>query len=138
MTDSTKRAVSIAFFWLGMVLGLAAWVALPKMIAAMGRNDSSLSAVLSIACMVLFLPLCILAFWKRRVAGLGFLLLAVMWTGSIFLQYHFEVTHHVIGRSFAGDASVFGYSPVFLLFGVFAIGTEGAGWPPMRKPKKSD
>lgn len=121
-----------------MVLGLAAWAATPTTIFAVGKNDSSLSVVLSVSCMVLFLPLCVFAFWKRRVAGLGFLLLAVMWTGSIFLQYHFEMTHHVIGRSFAGDASVFGYSPVFLLFGVFAIGTEGAGWPPMRKPRELD
>jgi hypothetical protein len=138
VNDSAKRAVTVAFFSLGATLGLYGCAVTPKTIFVIGNNDSPLAALLGIPCLILFTPLCVFAFWKRRVAGICFFLLAVMWTSSNFLQYFFELSHRIKGVSLADSIRMLIFSVLFLVFAAFALVTETAGWPPLKKPRESD
>ena len=116
---ATKNPGARTVFSVGMIFGLIGWAAIPGMLFTSGQNDSNLALLLMFSCLFLFMPLCLVAFWKLRFAGFCFLLLTVMWTASVFVQYHFEESR---GRHGAGSG--FGlliYSVGFLWFGLFAL-----------------
>lgn len=131
MTDSTKRAVSIALFSLGSIIGFVGWAAIPTMTYAFGVDESRLATAVMTSCVILFPAVCIFAFWKRRASGVGLLLIALMWVGSIFVQYCFYEADYTT----AGPPVCF---LIVLFFAAFALMTERSGWPPMRNPRKSD
>jgi hypothetical protein len=119
VAKTTKDPVLIVVFSLGAILGLIGWSAIPQALFTLGPNDSTLSLLLAVLCLFLFMPLCFLAFWKLRLAGYCFLLLTVVWTTSIIVQCLFEKS-----RGHAWAANEFGalvYSAGFLFFGVFAL-----------------
>ena len=120
MVNTRKNPIVVTVFSLGAIFGLVSFGLATMALFTLGQNDSQIASLMAFSCMFLFLPLCFLAFWKLRLAGFCFLVLTVLWTSSILVQYHFENTRGM-GHSLTDSGGLLIYSALFLFFGVFAL-----------------
>jgi len=126
MNDSVKRRISIVFLSLGIVIGLFGWVAVPTRMSAFGVDESRITTILDVGCLILFGPVCVVAFWKRKIAGVVFVVLSILWALSTLIQlcvYGYDITNP------GPLACLF----IFACFGAFTVMTEQVGWPTILK-----
>jgi hypothetical protein len=70
---------------------------------------------------MLFSPLCLLALWWRRLAGVCFLLAAISWTTSVLVQHRFRVASGLPTNSFGEEFGNLVYTVVFAAFAAFSF-----------------
>src|SRR5271170_7493184 len=86
-----------------------------------GQNDSAFALWLALPCLMLFSPVCLLALWWRRFAGICFLIAAVSWTFSVFVQHRFRIASGLPTSSFGAEFGNLIYAIFFALFAAFAF-----------------
>jgi hypothetical protein len=130
MTDRLKRSISVGVFSLGMVGGVFGCARAPGAIFVIGVNDST-PEVVALLLPVTLLPVCIVALWRRRVASLWLLLLALIWTvGMVYQRHYISNVRHFPPDSI--PAFLVGeMAPAYfvLALAIFGLLTENAGWP---------
>jgi hypothetical protein len=121
MTPSAKQPVSTAVFSIGAACGLIGCGMATLSLFTVGQNDSALALWLGWPCLMLFSPVCLLALWHRRFAGICFLLAAVSWTASVFIQHRFRVAAGLPTNSFGEEFGNLIYTVIFASFAAFAF-----------------
>ncbi len=120
MASSQQQPISTAVFSLGAACGLVGCGMSVLSLFSVGQNDSLVAVWLGWPCLMLFSPMCLIALWQRRVAAGFFLLAAVSWTASVFIQHRFRMN---VGLPTRGIAEEFGnliYTAIFAGFAAFA------------------
>jgi hypothetical protein len=132
MTDRVKRSISLGVFSLGMVGGIWGCTVAPRAIFVIGVNDSA-PEVVALLLPVTLLPVCVVALWRRRVASLWLLLLALIWAvGMVYQRHYISSVRHFPSDSIRA-VLVGEMVPTYfvLALAIFGLLTENAGWPRM-------
>jgi len=140
MTDQTKRVISFACFGAGVFLGLLGCLRAPAAIFVIGDNDSKAEIWTWGFYLATFVPTCLLALRRRKIASIWLLCLAIILTWGLFAERHYleavrhfpkdRMTHFLMNDMF----QVY----VLAAIGIFGLWTEQAGWPRIIGNKSAD
>ena len=131
-SDRLKKLVSFVVFGLGMIGGLWGWRAFLGAFFTIGKNDSVQEVLGLTVALVTTLPACIVALWRRLLAGIWlmfsgcFLLYAVVAQRSYMIQVRHFPDQPTILRIIEGCLP---YTTFLVGIGLFAIVTELKKWP---------
>jgi hypothetical protein len=133
MTASEKRrAIGFAVFGLGILGGLMGWLMYPGWMFVVGANDSP--PEIWAATFVLTTPLfaCMVALWKRFIAGVWLVLVGGYFLYAVVVQRNFMIETRHFASQPSLSMTIAGYLPIAApLFGVglFGIVTGMMKWP---------
>ena len=130
MDHKAQRDLSVLVFSVGICLGVLGCLAAPKAIFTLGINDCTSEWIAAFLCPTTFMPTCILALWRRRIAGVWFLVLTAIWIYAMIAERHYMTTvRRFPDQGTPAFLETLLPACVLLFFGLFALGTERAGWP---------
>jgi hypothetical protein len=130
--ENAKRAISLAVWGLGILGGLWGCLAYVGTMFVVGENDSAQEVRALTFALATPLPACILALWKRTIAGGWLMFAGVYYTYGMLVErnYMIEVRHFPDQLSVPKtvEASLTIAGPLLAL-GAFGIITGVLGWP---------
>lgn len=121
MAQSARQPLSTAVFSIGAACGLVGCGIAALSIFSVSENDSALSLSLGWPCLMLFAPICLLALWHRRIAGVLFLLSAASWTASVLIQHRFRVVAGLPTHSVGEELGNLIHTVIFASFAAFSL-----------------
>jgi hypothetical protein len=130
MRDSWKRILSAVVFAAGFAFSLVGCAASARGVFALGFNDSAGEIAAILTCFPGFFAASILAFWKRRIAGLAMLAFPLIFVAGMLdeRRYMLNVRHFPQeGIPTLLQEMLLPCLPVLIL-GAFAFLTGVAGW----------
>jgi hypothetical protein len=140
MTGHAKRRLSLGVFGLGMAFGLLGCLSAPMAIFGIGINDSAAELWAGGLYLATLFPACLLALWRRKIASIWLICLAVILTWGLIVQRHYmqNVRHFAQGdlqHFLAADML-----PVYMVLslGIFGLWAERSGWPRIMKERVSE
>lgn len=141
LQDGNKRAISIAVFSLAILGSLAGCAVYPGALFVVGVNDCTQEVLaITFACATP-LPVCLLALWKRVLAGAWLIFAGAFFTYGMLAERSFMINV----RHFNGEESILktvvgslAVSAPLIAVGLFGVLTGLAGWPSIWKKTESD
>ena len=126
-----RRMDSAVIFGLGMVYGLVGCAASLKAFFCLGANDTMTEVVALILCFPGMLIAAVLGFWRRRVAGIVYLVLPEIFLFGMVRQYLYmtQVRHFDQGPFLRYLLQLCVLCVPLWLVGGFALWTALRGWP---------
>jgi hypothetical protein len=131
MTERSLRAISASVFGFAVLGGLWSCAALLPATFTIGVNDSPLATPILLSVLASILPCCLLAFWRRRIAGIMLLLGAFAWLLGILIQRSYMLTERHFPQPSVPRELISGIyiAAPLLAIGFFAIITKARNWP---------
>jgi hypothetical protein len=130
MSDKVKRTISFGVFGFGIFGGLWGFGAWYLANFASGGNDSLLETVASMFAFATPVPACILALWKRLLAGYWLIFAGAFFPCGVISQRAWMVYGGQAPDTVLLDTVLcLLVSGPLIGFGLFGILTEGANWP---------
>jgi hypothetical protein len=131
MKNSVKRIVSALVLGIGLTYSLIGCAVFPRAVFVIGANDSAASIVALLTCFPGFFFASVLAFWKRRIAGVVMMILPVIWLWGLLDErsYMLNVRHFPQEGFFIYLWEILQPCLPVLALGAFALFTGIAGWP---------
>ena len=134
LNEALKRRISLAVWGFGILCGLWGCLAYTGAMFVVGINDSPQEIRAMTFALATPLPACILALWKRVIAGVWLVFSGVYYVYGLLAQrtYMIEVRHfsNQLSVSKTVEASLIFTAPLIAL-GAFGIITEFLKWPSM-------
>ena len=126
-------SMSWAVVYLGMTIGLFYWlVFLPVALFSVSSKESRLGPAFLAINLVTFLPLCVLAVFRRRVAGLCMIIFGVL--SAVAGSWQAVALQRARGFP-VRPLEIFGYGldgVIVAVTGAFLLFTGLAGWPELK------
>lgn len=132
MSNVVKRAISFTVFGFGILGGLWGCVASAGGVFTIGGNDSYQEILAIIFACITPFPVCILALWKRFIAGLWLIFAGCYFTYGVVAQRAYMIQERNFPDQPTIQQTILYSLPISLTLigiGLFGVVTDQLKWP---------